>query len=107
MSFLPLLTVVGPRLPPPPLLPDFGVSVCFATDQTVMAVRGELDLLTAPALGTFLDIAAQRRGCPVVIDFAALTFINASRLKQVARGPGGPAPSGHGPHRHVALPHGL
>lgn len=76
----------APPFPPSGLLPaQFAVSLTFESERAVVAVRGELDLWTAPAFGAFLDAAAANAGCPVVIDFAGLTFIGASGLGQIAR----------------------
>jgi anti-anti-sigma factor len=61
------------------------MSLAFARDRTVLAVRGELDMQTAPAFGAFLEVAASRPGCLVVVDLADLSFIDASGLGQLAR----------------------
>lgn len=68
------------------LLPaGFSVGIVFHADRSVVTVRGELDVLTAAALGGFLDVAITQRGRPVVVDVAELTFIDASGLGQLAR----------------------
>jgi anti-anti-sigma factor len=63
----------------------FGLSLHFASDHTVMTVRGDLDALMAPAFGAFLDIAAAREHGLVVLDFSELSFFDASALGQLAR----------------------
>lgn len=65
--------------------PRFGVAVSFASDRTVVAVRGELDLLTASAFGGFLQAAAGRGAYLLVIDLAELSFIDTRGLAEVAR----------------------
>jgi anti-anti-sigma factor len=67
------------------LLADFSVRLLAGADRTVLVVCGELDVLTAAAFGGFLDVAASRAGHLVVIDFAGVTFIDASALGQLAR----------------------
>ena len=64
---------------------DFSVRLVAASDRTVLVVCGELDLLTAGAFGSFLDLAACRPGRLVVIDLAGVDFIGASALGQLAR----------------------
>lgn len=64
---------------------DFSVCLVFGTDRSVVAVCGELDILTAAAFGGFLDIAASRPGQLVVVDLAEVAFLDASALRQLAR----------------------
>lgn len=64
---------------------DFSIRLVFGTDRTVIAVCGELDMLTAAAFGGFLDVAASRQRQHVVIDLAQVTFIAAAALDQLAR----------------------
>jgi len=64
---------------------DFNVRLVDGADRTVLVVCGELDMLTAAAFGSFLDVAASRERHLVVIDFAGVTFIDASALGQLAR----------------------
>lgn len=56
----------------------------FAAGHTVVAVTGELDVQTAGAFGRVLE-GATRPGCHLVVDFAQLTFIDASGLGQLSR----------------------
>jgi anti-anti-sigma factor len=64
---------------------DFAISLTFEPECTVVAVRGELDILTTLAFGAFLDVAGARARFAVVIDLAEVTFIGAGGLGQVAR----------------------
>jgi len=64
---------------------DFSISLTFGRDRTTVLPWGELDMVTAPAFGGFLDTAASRPGSLVVVDLAGLSFIDASGLGQLAR----------------------
>jgi|HubBroStandDraft_1064217.scaffolds.fasta_scaffold190191_3 anti-anti-sigma factor len=63
---------------------DFALTLTTSTGGVLVAVRGELDLLTAEAFGAFLDVATVQAG-RVVVDLAELTFIDCSGLGQLAR----------------------
>jgi anti-anti-sigma factor len=64
---------------------NFAVALRVSTDRAVVAVRGELDLLTSAAFGAFLDLAAKQPDCLVVVDLAELTFMDCAGLSQIAR----------------------
>ncbi len=71
--------------PPPPSAPaDFAVALTFSADRVLVAVSGELDLLTVRAFGAFLDLAAGRER-HVVVNLAGVTFLDCSGLGQLAR----------------------
>jgi anti-sigma B factor antagonist len=52
----------------------------YEPDATVVAVRGELDALTAPRLATRLDEIVRRRQGDVVIDLTATEFVDSLGL---------------------------
>ena len=62
----------------------FAVSVERHGRRTTVAVRGELDVATAPALERVL-VDHARRGGPVVLDLRELSFIDASGLGLLLR----------------------
>jgi anti-anti-sigma factor len=51
----------------------------------VLEVRGELDLLTAPALAAQVDQALADRPALLAIDLTGTTFIDSSGARQLAR----------------------
>ena len=62
---------------------DLGSGECGG--HVVVALRGELDLLYAPAVATALgDLAARRPR--IIVDLARLEFIDASGMAALARG---------------------
>jgi len=62
---------------------DLGSGECGG--HVVVALRGELDLVYAPALATALgDLAARRPR--IIVDLAGLEFIDASGIAALARG---------------------
>ena len=62
---------------------DLGSDECGG--HVVVALRGELDLLYAPAVATALaDLAARRPR--IIVDLARLEFIDASGMAALARG---------------------
>lgn len=61
--------------------PVLGVDVGFGGDETVVSVRGDVDPLSAPTLGAVVSAQiAEARRRPLVLDLAALTFMDASGL---------------------------
>ncbi|MBT2207848.1 STAS domain-containing protein [Actinomadura sp. NEAU-AAG7] len=60
--------------------PPTGLSRERRPGATVVALRGELDMATAPALREALRIALRDPGALVVIDLADVTFCDASGL---------------------------
>jgi hypothetical protein len=68
-----------------PVPPELATSLTFANGRAVGSVRGELNSLTADALGSFVETAMDQPWC--VIDFAGLAYL--SRFDQVSSGPRG------------------
>lgn len=67
------------------LVPWFDVSVTFVGDRAVLGVRGEVDILTAPGLGALVDAVIDQGYQFVVLDLAALEFMDASGLRVIVR----------------------
>ena len=65
-------------------LTGFGVSVRFDAADTVLAVSGEVDLVTAPELGAVLDAVAGRGHTAIVLDLAQCEFMGAAGLGVIA-----------------------
>lgn len=59
---------------------EFGVEVTTDDGLTVVSVRGEVDLYTAPKLREQLDEAVQGQTPNVVVDLAQLDFIDSTGL---------------------------
>ena len=68
--------------------PPGGLGVCvdFAARHVVLAVRGELDLLTAPKLGAVLDSVIDGGHGRVVMDLAGVGFMDVAGLRVIAGG---------------------
>jgi anti-sigma B factor antagonist len=66
-----------------PLGPAFGAAISLEDGCTVVAVRGELDLATAPTLEEYLLGALQRGGRRVVLDLEHLEFMDAAGLRVI------------------------
>lgn len=65
--------------------PDrFGLEVDFDADRTVVALRGDLDLLAGPALGAFVASLVDRGHTSVVFDLAELGFLGAAGIGVIA-----------------------
>lgn len=61
--------------------PVLGVDVHFGGHETVVSVRGDVDLLSAPTLGAVMSAQiAEARQRPLVLDLAGLTFMDAAGL---------------------------
>jgi anti-anti-sigma factor len=65
---------------------DFAISLEFAESQPVLAVRGEVDILTAPELGASLNALIDQGQRFVTIELAECSFIDLSGLRVLARG---------------------
>jgi anti-anti-sigma factor len=59
---------------------DFDVRVTRRTDATVLSVRGEVDLATAPALRSTITRVARAERKLLVIDLMAVTFLSSAGL---------------------------
>ena len=67
-------------------LAGFAVSTGFWGDRVELAVRGEVDILTASDLGGLVDAVIESGYRFVVLDLAASDFLDASGLRVIARG---------------------
>lgn len=63
---------------------DLGVTVSFAPSGVLIAVRGELDMTTAPDLRAVLDAVVDRGHAEVVLDLGDVGFIDAQGLEVIA-----------------------
>ena len=61
----------------------FGLTVSFAGDRAVVAVRGEVDLLTAPEVAAVLTAVIDRGHLSVVLDLAETTFMGVAGLRVI------------------------
>ena len=68
-----------------PPLSKLGVSVAFVEQRVLLDVRGEVDVLTAPDLGALVDVLIDRGHRFVELDLSALSFMDASGLRVIAR----------------------
>jgi anti-sigma B factor antagonist len=67
-------------------VPDFAVSTESGDDgQVVAAVRGELDMLTAPVLDAELEAATGRQPATLVVDMSGVTFLDSSGCHTLVR----------------------
>lgn len=66
-------------------LPGFDVHVAFVGGRAVLGVRGEVDILTAPRVGALVDAVIDQGYQFVVLDLAALDFMDASGLRVIVR----------------------
>jgi anti-anti-sigma factor len=69
-------TLAGARYPG--LAPQFGLTVSLDAARAVVMLRGELDLMSSPALVAHLKALAVQE---VVLDFSELDFIDCSSLR--------------------------
>jgi anti-anti-sigma factor len=69
-------------------LSDFSVAARFEDGQVVLALHGEVDVLTAPEFGAFFETMIDRGHRTVVLDLTELSFMDASGLAVIARGAG-------------------
>jgi anti-anti-sigma factor len=67
-------------------LADFSVAASFADGQVVLALEGEVDILSAPEFGAFFEAMIDRGHRSVVLDLARLRFMDASGLAVIAQG---------------------
>jgi len=59
---------------------EFAVAVDFDSDRTVLEVGGEVDMLTAPTLSGLLGVLVDQGHPNLLLDLAALTFLDAAGL---------------------------
>jgi anti-anti-sigma factor len=74
--------VTGADLP----LSDFSIGASFVDGQVVLALRGEVDALTAPEFGAFFETMIDRGHRTVMLDLVGLRFMDASGLAVIALG---------------------
>ncbi len=67
-------------------LSDFSIGASFVDGQAVLALRGEVDALTAPEFGAFFETMIDRGHRTVMLDLVGLRFMDASGLAVIARG---------------------
>jgi anti-anti-sigma factor len=82
---------------------DFGVDVTFDGGDLVVAVRGELDVLTAPFLWERMEPGLPGVTGKLVFDFAGMTFIDSMGLGVVVRAQS--RLRGEAPDRQVIVRH--
>ncbi len=66
----------GPRI-------AFGVTTQYSGRQVVVALRGEIDMLTAPTFASVLDSLFETGRRDIVVDVAELEFMDASGLRAI------------------------
>ena len=64
--------------------PSFDIDASFVGDQTILGLRGEVDVHAAPELGAYLDAMISRGNLHLVLDLAELSFLDASGLSMIA-----------------------
>jgi anti-sigma B factor antagonist len=62
---------------------EFGMTVGFDDEHAILVVRGEVDALTAPTLGALLGVLVDHEHPNVVLDLAALEFMDAAGLRVI------------------------
>ena len=67
-------------------LSDFSVAASFSDGQVILALEGEVDVLSAPEFGAFFETMIDRGHRSVVLDLARLRFMDASGLAVIAQG---------------------
>jgi anti-anti-sigma factor len=63
---------------------QFEIALDFSADQTILRVRGDLDLLTAAPLHAAMSALVDHREADIVLELADLTFMDASGLGVIA-----------------------
>ncbi len=63
---------------------NFGAVIAYEAERAVLGVQGDVDLLTASTLGDLLDVLIDRGERHVVLDMAALSFMDAAGLHVIA-----------------------
>ncbi|MEO5842812.1 MAG: anti-sigma factor antagonist [Acidimicrobiales bacterium] len=63
---------------------DFEIDVRFEAEGAVVGVRGDVDVVTAPTLAAILGVLVDQHHRHVVLDLAALAFMDASGLHVIA-----------------------
>jgi anti-anti-sigma factor len=63
---------------------QFEISVDFDADQTILHVRGDVDLLTAATLQGAMNALVDQSRVDIVLELGGLTFMDASGLRVIA-----------------------
>src|SRR4026209_811799 len=63
---------------------QFEIAVDFDADQTILHVRGAVDLVTAPTLHAALNAVVDQSRVNIVLELGGLTFMDASGLRVIA-----------------------
>jgi anti-anti-sigma factor len=82
---------------------DFGVDIDTGGGDVTVALRGELDVLTAPFLWERMEPALASVTGKLVFDFAGLTFIDSMGLGVIVRAQS--RLRGDSPERQVVIRH--
>lgn len=61
----------------------FGLTTVYSGRQVVVALRGEIDMLTAPTFGCVLDALFDAGQRDIVVDLAEINFMDASGLRVI------------------------
>jgi anti-anti-sigma factor len=64
--------------------PAFDIDASFVGDETVLALRGELDVHAAPDLSSYLDATISRGHLNIALDLSELDYLDASGLSVIA-----------------------
>jgi anti-sigma B factor antagonist len=64
-------------------LPPFEVSCVETADQTLLALRGELDMSSAPLLTRELEEVESREPREITLDLAELSFMDVTGLRTI------------------------
>ncbi|HEX3563809.1 MAG TPA: anti-sigma factor antagonist, partial [Acidimicrobiales bacterium] len=64
--------------------PSFDIEASFVGDETILGLRGEIDVHAAPELGAYLDAMIGRGHLRIVLDLEELSFLDASGLSVIA-----------------------
>jgi anti-anti-sigma factor len=67
-------------------LSDFSIGASFVDGQVILALRGEVDALTAPEFGAFFETMIDRGHRTLMLDLVGLRFMDASGLAVIALG---------------------
>jgi anti-sigma B factor antagonist len=82
---------------------DFGVDITIDGGDVIVAVRGELDVLTAPFLWERMEPALAGLTGKLVLDFAELNFIDSMGLGIIVRAHS--RLRGEAPERQIVVRH--
>jgi anti-sigma B factor antagonist len=65
--------------------PSFAVEAAFRDGIAEIAIRGDLDVLTAPVLDDMLALALNKRPSAIVLDFSGVEFLDCAAVRVIAR----------------------